>query len=142
MITRTLYLVTLTGSLMASLAFGCGGKVIVDGTANEGGQGGEGTSSSTSGITSNVSSGGATCSFPSPVGAFRLCGSMATSGPGGPPTCFSQLCDKAGNIYAADCTDKSCVCSVTSEDRTKQSSCSCTLAATCSNSPPCCPFAK
>ena len=140
MIMRTLYLITFAGGLNAALVGGCGGKVIVDGMAGEGGKAGQGSSNS---YVVGIGSGPTRCELPAPVGAVTLCGGgTSTTGSTSSDFCNVKLCDQSLNIYEAHCTDNICDCSFTSADGIQNLGCTCTLPSTCAINIPCCGFAQ
>lgn len=91
---------SLSFALLAALlaASACGGKAIVDGTAQTGdGAGGSG------GATSDGGSG--ICATPEPEGDLIACGS-APLGSG----CYRDICDSTAHRWRASCSESGCSC--------------------------------
>lgn len=127
----TLSLLALAGGLLVTSMGACGGRVIVDGKAGEGGAGG---------MPSTTFSGPA-CSFPAPIGATLNCSASAASGPGGPATCTVATCDGANNQFVASCTGESCTCSYSPAKGGESFGCNCLRKGSCGDGGrDCCPF--
>jgi hypothetical protein len=128
---------------IAALA-GCGGKVIVDGfQRGEGGAGGQGTGDSGgqgSGDSGGQGSGpsGVVCGFAGDVATLKVCGTLGSSGPGGPTICGTSFCALNGDVLDSICRENFCACLVNDVIE-----CNCEFDGPgefCGATPPCCPW--
>jgi hypothetical protein len=134
----------LSGALFAAAIGACGGRVIVDGIAGDGGAGGLGGAvvAAHSGATTGSSTlSGPGCNFPTPVGNLQSCSTAESTGTTLPASCATSWCDQVNNQFFANCTGLTCVCSFHPATGDESFGCTCSLPGSCDTvKTTCCPF--